>query len=46
VLLVEQKLPFVRKVVDRFAIMDRGSVMAAGHIDELDDRLIREYLTV
>lgn len=46
VLLVEQKLPFVRKVVDRFAIMDRGSVMAAGNINELDDGLIREYLTV
>jgi urea transport system ATP-binding protein len=46
VLLVEQKLPFVRKVVDRFAIMDRGSVMADGDIDELDDGLIREYLTV
>ncbi len=46
VLLVEQKLPFVRKVVDRFAIMDRGSVMAAGPVDELGDDLIREYLTV
>jgi urea transport system ATP-binding protein len=46
VLLVEQKLPFVRKVVDRFAIMDRGRVVAAGDIDELDDDLIRKYLTV
>ncbi len=46
VLLVEQKLPFVRRVGDRFAIMDRGRVMASGAIDELDDDLIREYLTV
>ncbi|KAA3633642.1 MAG: urea ABC transporter ATP-binding subunit UrtE [Proteobacteria bacterium] len=46
VLLVEQKLPFVRKVADRFVIMDRGRVVAAGAIDRLDDDLIREYLTV
>lgn len=46
VLLVEQKLPFVRRVADRFVIMDRGSVVAAGAIDELDERLVKEYLTV
>ena len=28
VLLIEQKLPFIRKVADRFAIMDRGSIAA------------------
>jgi urea transport system ATP-binding protein len=46
VLLVEQKLPFVRKVADRFAIMDRGSVVATGNIEDLDEELVREYLTV
>jgi urea transport system ATP-binding protein len=46
VLLVEQKLPFVRRLADRFAILDRGSAVAAGSIDELDDGLVREYLTV
>lgn len=46
VLLVEQKLPFVRKVVDRFAIMDRGHVVASAEIEALDDDLIRRYLTV
>ena len=46
VLLVEQKLPIVRRIADNFAILDRGRKVAAGAIDELDDRLIREYLTV
>ncbi|WP_413113305.1 urea ABC transporter ATP-binding subunit UrtE [Thaumasiovibrio sp. DFM-14] len=46
VLLVEQKLPFARKVGDRFCILDRGRQVASGEMDELDDNLIREYLTV
>jgi urea transport system ATP-binding protein len=46
VLVVEQKLPFARRVADRFAIMDRGSVVADGAMGDLDDALVREYLTV
>ncbi len=46
VLLVEQKLPFARKVADRFCVLDRGRAMAAGAMTELNDDLIREYLTV
>lgn len=46
VLLVEQKLPFIRKVADRFAIMDRGSIAATGMMSELDDELVSEYLVV
>ena len=46
VLLVEQKLPFVRRVADSFVILDRGRMMAADKIDELNDDLIRKYLTV
>jgi len=46
VLLVEQKLPFARKVADRFCILDRGRHVAAGEIKQLDDELIRQYLTV
>ena len=46
VLVVEQKLPFARRVADRFAIMDRGSVVADGAMGALDDALVREYLTV
>jgi urea transport system ATP-binding protein len=46
VLLVEQKLPFVRRVADSFIILDRGRMMAAAKIDDLNDELIRKYLTV
>ena len=46
ILLVEQKLKFVRAVADLFAILDRGRTVAEGDLDALDDRLIREYLTV
>lgn len=46
VLLVEQKLPFARKVADHFCILDRGRQVAAGEMRELGDDLIRQYLTV
>ena len=46
VLLVEQKLPFARRVGDRFAILDRGRSVASGLMDELNETLIKEYLTV
>ncbi len=46
VLLIEQKLPFIRKVADRFAIMDRGSIASTGAMNTLDDDLISEYLVV
>ena len=46
VLLVEQKLPFVRRVADRFAIMTKGSIMATGPLAALTDALIEEHLTV
>jgi len=46
VLLVEQKLPFARRVGDNFAIMDRGHIVATGGMNELGDDLVRQYLTV
>ncbi|WP_299686618.1 urea ABC transporter ATP-binding subunit UrtE [uncultured Vibrio sp.] len=46
VLLVEQKLPFARKVGDRFCILDRGRQVAEGEMAGLDESLIKEYLTV
>ncbi|WP_434360924.1 urea ABC transporter ATP-binding subunit UrtE [Parasalinivibrio latis] len=46
VMLVEQKLPFARKVGDRFCLLDRGRTVADGPMETLDDKLIREYLTV
>ncbi len=46
ILLVEQKLPFARKVADRFVIMDRGRAVASGAIAELDGEVVNKYLTV
>ncbi|MBK1719882.1 urea ABC transporter ATP-binding subunit UrtE [Thiocystis violacea] len=46
VVLVEQKLPFARRVADRFCILDRGRSVATGAIDRLDETLVKEYLTV
>ena len=46
VLLVEQKLPFARKVAERFTILDRGRSVATGKMGELDDALVQKYLTV
>ena len=46
VLLVEQKLPFARKVADRFCILDRGRQVASGGMEQLDDTIIQQYLTV
>jgi urea transport system ATP-binding protein len=42
VLLVEQKLPFARRVGDRFTILDRGRSVATGEMDQLNDELIKE----
>ena len=46
VLLVEQKLPFARRVASEFRILDKGRLVAGGAIDELSDDDIRHYLTV
>lgn len=46
VLLVEQKLPMARRVADRFCVLDKGRAVATGVINELDDGLVKEYLTV
>ena len=46
VLLVEQKLPFARRIGDTFAIMDRGAIVADGPMPALGDALVTRYLTV
>ena len=46
VLLVEQKLPFVRKFADDFVIMDKGRVVASGGLDGLTDELVARHLVV
>ena len=46
VLVVEQKLPFVRDVCDRFCIMDKGRNVAEGGMPDLSDDLVRSFLSV
>ena len=46
VLLVEQKLAFARRVADSFCIMDKGRVVTSGSIGDLDEGLVKTYLTV
>jgi len=46
VLLVEQKLPFARRVASDFCILDKGRRVAAGPIGELTDEVVRAHLSV
>ena len=46
VILVEQKLGFARRVGKEFRLMQKGSVVAADKMANLDDGLIRQYLAV
>jgi urea transport system ATP-binding protein len=45
-LLVEQKLPFARRVGDYFCIMERGRAVATGKMDELSDEIVNKHLKV
>jgi urea transport system ATP-binding protein len=46
VLLVEQKLPFARRVASEFCILDKGRIVDAGGIGELTDQLVSAHLSV
>ena len=46
VLLVEQKLPFVRKFADDFVILNKGRVVAEGGLGGLTDELVARHLVV
>jgi urea transport system ATP-binding protein len=46
VLLVEQKLPFARRVASEFCILDKGRRVAAGPIGDLTDEMVRAHLSV
>lgn len=46
VLLVEQKLPFAKRVGNKFILLDRGRVVGSGDMGKLSDELIHKYLTV
>jgi urea transport system ATP-binding protein len=46
VLLVEQKLPFARRVASEFSILEKGRCVAGGTIDGLTDDVVQEHLSV
>jgi urea transport system ATP-binding protein len=46
VLLVEQKLPFARRVASEFRMIDKGRIVAGGNIDALTEGLVKQHLTV
>ena len=46
VLVVEQKLPFVRRVASHFHIMSKGAVVASDVMSGLTESLIKEHLSV
>ena len=45
-LLVEQKLPFARRVASEFRILEKGRCVSQGPIDNLTDDVVREHLSV
>jgi urea transport system ATP-binding protein len=45
-LVVEQKLPFARRVADGFRILEKGRSVAGGSIELLTDRLVADHLGV
>jgi len=46
VLLVEQKLPFARRVAQSFVIMERGRTVAEGAMAALTEELVQRHLVV
>jgi urea transport system ATP-binding protein len=46
VLLVEQRLDFVRAITQRFAVLETGQVVARGLVGELSDAMVKRYLQV
>ncbi len=46
VLLVEQKLPFARRVASNFHMLDKGRLVVSGSIGQLTDELVQRHLTV
>jgi urea transport system ATP-binding protein len=46
VLLVEQKLPFARRVASEFCILEKGRSVVSGPIDALTDEVVKAHLSV
>ena len=46
ILLVEQKLPFARRVGRHFTVLDRGRNVASGPMEGLTDEIVQRHLVV
>lgn len=46
IIVVEQNLKFAKRLADKFVIMQKGSVVASGMVDELSDDMVDKYLKV
>ena len=46
ILLVEQKLPFARRVAQNFCILDKGRSVAADEMENLGEEIINQHLKV
>ena len=46
IVIVEQNLKFAKKLADRFIVIHKGEIVAAGATEELSDEVILRYLTV
>lgn len=46
ILIVEQKLPFARRVGSDFCVLDKGRLAVTGRIEELTDEIVKTHMTV
>ena len=46
IILVEQNIKFAKRIAEKFIIMQKGSAVASGDIDELTDDIAQKYLAV
>ena len=46
VILIEQNVAFARRAAQRFAMMEKGRIVASGNASELSDELIHRHLAV
>jgi urea transport system ATP-binding protein len=46
VLLVEQSILFAKEAADEFMVLDKGTIVAKGDIESLDESIIHRHLTV
>lgn len=45
-IVVEQNLKFAKRLADKFVVMQKGTIVANGSIEELNDDITKKYLTI